>query len=345
MSNILEHARASRAFEDCKSALREVGCDVCDVDNIDDVATTIRKQCVTGPNAVINASLMSGPGIKIVPVDRKGYKISANDEAVLTSDINDDMTKGMSIHKSLWIIANQLLPKAFKQAAAAPAIVDIELVKSSYDGIDYYDNKAFGREGSGTKTGLHPNEWYLKVTTFSQREPLYMCCSPLIADIRKSFLHEARHMCGCMINEAIKKHEHSAYHQIQDVVPPCHPHHPHHPHKPTNKPDESFGGFDDDPGFTYPDTPVPPVDDDPECPPCNEDETPGGTPVVPGPDVPNTSENVWEVEDEDGNVVGTVPGDSQNTWEVEDEDGNVVDTVPGDPQPQSLEDFIDELKA
>ncbi len=270
---LLEHARQNRAFADCKSALREVGCDVCDVDDMDDVAKKIRNELCAGPQAVINAVLASGPGIKVTPIDRKGYKISANDGAIITRDLGKEFPAGTTIAKVLYAILNDVIPTATKEASAAPAIVDLEFIRAPYDGIDYYDNKAFGREGSGQKNGLHPGEWYLKVTTFAQREPIYASLGAFIADIKDCFMKDVRHMVGHMIDSAMQNHKESSYHHSDVIlgpgscppididpgflVPPCRPHHPHHdpgflvppcrPHHPHH--DHGFGGFDPDEGF------------------------------------------------------------------------------------------------
>ena len=190
--NILEQVRSNRAFDDCKSALREIGCPICDVNDVTDIADTIRKHCCTGPNAVINATLCAGPGIKVTPIERRGYKISADDRAEIHHDIDDDIRKGSSINKALRVVVNEKIPAAIKEAVQSPVISEPELVKVPCDGIDYYNNPFFGREGSGRKTGLHRDAWYIRIYTIAAKEPLYVDMCPMVCDLKQDILAELR---------------------------------------------------------------------------------------------------------------------------------------------------------
>ena len=227
MSNILEAVTAQRNAADVKSALREIGCDVSGMDDLSDVAKIIREQCVTGPNAVINAKLMSGPGVKITPVDRKGYKISANSDAVLVGDLTDNLPAGTSLHKVLFQIVNKMIPDAVRQAAGTPSILSMEIFKAPYDGVDFYDNRAFGAQGQGRRAGLHPDEWYLKVYLYAQREPLYVSFGQLMMDFRKQLMNEVHHMVDHMIREAIREHLQRSPHHVVEVPVPTPPRHDH----------------------------------------------------------------------------------------------------------------------
>lgn len=248
MSNILEAVTAQRNAADVKSALREIGCDVSGMDDLSDVAKIIREQCVTGPNAVINAKLMSGPGVKITPIDRKGYKISANSDAVLVGDLTDNLPAGTSMHKVLFQIINKMIPDAVRQAAGTPSILSMEIFKAPYDGVDFYDNRAFGAQGQGRRAGLHPDEWYLKVYLYAQREPLYVSFGQLMMDFRKQLMNEVHHMVDHMIREAIREHlQRSPHHVVEVPVPPHH----HGPHGPW---------YDDKPGRLCPPPPHRPED-------------------------------------------------------------------------------------
>lgn len=256
MSNILEYATSAKALQDIKSALREIGCDTGDVDDITDVAKVIRNQAVSGPQAVINASLASGPGIKITPIDRKGYRISANSGAELKEDINSDLPKGTTIHKALFDIVNRQIPEATIKASQSPAIVGVEVFKAPYDGVDYYDNHAFGRKGQGRKSGLHPDDWYVKIYLYAQVEPLYVSLGPAMEEMKREILSECKHMVDDISREvmdkALAKHIRDFHDSILGPVP-----HPHHPHKPC-PPKPSFNDYDCcDPGFFKP---LPPLD-------------------------------------------------------------------------------------
>lgn len=203
MSNILQYASANKALGDIKRSLESVGCDICDVESLTDVSKAIRDQLVTGPNAVINASLVSGPGIKISPIDRKGYKISANDTAVLSQDISSSLPKGMSIHKAMFDIVNKIIPAAALEAAYAPSVLDVSFVKVPYDGCDYYPLQ--GQHGNGRKAGLRPNTWYVRITLNSQSEPMYVDMGNVIAEMRNELLCEALHMVDARITKALGK--------------------------------------------------------------------------------------------------------------------------------------------
>ena len=201
MSNILQYASANKALSDIKRSLESVGCDICDVESLTDVSKAIRDQLVTGPNAVINASLVSGPGIKISPIDRKGYKISADDTAVLSQDISSSLPKGMSIHKAMFDIVNKIIPAAALEAAYAPSVLDVSFVKVPYDGCDYYPLQS--QHGNGRKAGLRPNTWYVRITLNSQSEPMYVDMGNVIAEMRNELLCEALHMVDARIAKAM----------------------------------------------------------------------------------------------------------------------------------------------
>ena len=203
MSNILQYASANKALSDIKRSLESVGCDICDVESLTDVSKAIRDQLVTGPNAVINASLVSGPGIKISPIDRKGYKISADDTAVLSQDISSSLPKGMSIHKAMFDIVNKIIPAAALEAAYAPSVLDVSFVKVPYDGCDYYPLQS--QHGNGRKAGLRPNTWYVRITLNSQSEPMYVDMGNVIAEMRNELLCEALHMVDARIAKALGK--------------------------------------------------------------------------------------------------------------------------------------------
>lgn len=203
MSNILQYASANKALGDIKRSLESVGCDICDVESLTDVSKAIRDQLVTGPNAVINASLVSGPGIKISPIDRKGYKISADDTAVLSQDISSSLPKGMSIHKAMFDIVNKIIPAAALEAAYAPSVLDVTFVKVPYDGCDYYPLQS--QHGNGRKAGLRPNTWYVRITLNSQSEPMYVDMGNVIAEMRNELLCEALHMVDARIAKALGK--------------------------------------------------------------------------------------------------------------------------------------------
>lgn len=203
MSNILQYASANKALGDIKRSLESVGCDICDVESLTDVSKAIRDQLVTGPNAVINASLVSGPGIKISPIDRKGYKISADDTAMLSQDISSGLPKGMSIHKAMFDIVNKIIPAAALEAAYAPSVLDVTFVKVPYDGCDYYPLQS--QHGNGRKAGLRPNTWYVRITLNSQSEPMYVDMGNVIAEMRDELLCEALHMVDARIAKALGK--------------------------------------------------------------------------------------------------------------------------------------------
>lgn len=207
MPNILEHAQSSRALRDIKCALRDVGCNSCEVEDLYDVASAIKKHLSANPPAVVNASLTAGPGIKVTPVDRRGYKISANDEALLSADVCDTLPKGTSVNKALHTIVNRMIPAVYKKAVRTPHVYDIEVFKAPYDGLDFYTNKAFGR--NGRKSGLIPDSWYVKIITTSALEPIYINLGPAMEDMKREILCECQHMVAGMIADALTEYDHT----------------------------------------------------------------------------------------------------------------------------------------
>lgn len=202
---LIDNVKESRSMKDIKSALAEIGVDVNSISNLEDVATAIRG-CNAGPQVVVNGTLSGGHGIKVTPQDRKGYKISGNSDIILTQDLNNKIQSGTTVTKALYNIVNHEIPKAMSEAIHAPFIGGIEFFKAECDGIDYYDNKAFGKEGKGRKSGLRPYAWYLKIYTQSQYEPIYVDFGPFIESIRKDFLKDAAHQTESMIEMAFASH-------------------------------------------------------------------------------------------------------------------------------------------
>ena len=242
MSTLLDNIKESRSMNDVKSALAEIGVDISNINDLEDVASAIRK-CNSGPQVVVNAALTAGKGIKVTPIDRKGYKISANSDAVLTQDICRGLQAGTTVQKALAHIIHDEIPHAMKEAIQAPAIVDIEIFKAEPDGVDYYDNKAFGRKGQGRKTGLRPFNWYMKIYTPGQCEPIYIDLGVFVAGLRDEFLHAAAHQTERIVND------------ILNGKKPGH----HHPHRPPHKHPEIDWDDDDDSD-----------EDDNDCPVCSD---------------------------------------------------------------------------
>lgn len=254
----MNHMQTSRAVNDIKDALKDIGCDVSSVDGMNDLAEIIRKDCLAGP--VVNAVLEAGPGVRIVPMGKKGYKISATSGATLEADLTDDFLKGTAIQKVLHYILYHAIPCATKAAASAPSVVRMDLIKLSYDGVDYYENPAFGPKGQGRRSGLTPNGWYLRLFTHQMKEPFYTDLSPLISATVDGFKAEVSKLIDRKIDMAMKRHIESLHKpNVGPECPHCDQHcgcdhncgscsHPgdchHHHHKPCPKPDT-----DVDPGF------------------------------------------------------------------------------------------------
>jgi hypothetical protein len=249
-SNLLEHARTNAAFSSIKAALHEIGVDVSSVDDLEDAAKAIRSECVTGPNAVVNATISGGTGIRVVPVDRKGYKISSTADGLLTADIDNNLKRGSSVQKALTYIIRDKIPAAISEAIATPAIVSIETFKAESDGVDFYENRAYGAKGKGRKSGLHPYEWYLKIYTISSVEPLYVGLGNMLEDVKHDIFCDLAHMVDRQIQEAIKQHINKSHGGFVKRPRPVRP----APLHPTL--DESYGGNADDDVFTV-DTELP----------------------------------------------------------------------------------------
>ena len=241
----MNHMQTSRAVNDIKDALKDIGCDVSSVDGMNDLAEIIRKDCLAGP--VVNAVLEAGPGVRIVPMGKKGYKISATSGATLEADLTDDFLKGTAIQKVLHYILYHAIPCATKAAASAPSIVRMDLIKLSYDGVDYYENPAFGPKGQGRRSGLTPNGWYLRLFTHQMKEPFYTDLSPLISATVDGFKVEVSKVIDRKIDMAMKRHIESLHKPNERPEYPGCDHNcgcGHHHHKPCPKPDT-----DVDPGF------------------------------------------------------------------------------------------------
>lgn len=257
MSDIMNHMQTARATGDIKSALREIGCDVSKMDSISDAAQIIRNECVSGPNAVVNATLDAGAGIRIIPIGRKGYKISSTSGSILETDLAEELPKGTTVHKVLHSILYKAIPAAMKKAAAAPSIVRIDLIKMSYDGVDYYENPAFSPKGQGRRSGLTPGAWYIRLFTAQMKEPFYLDLNPMLGEMKKSILMETRRMMESYVAHVMENHLEADHHRFDPPRPPHHDHdcdcdcgHHHHPCHPCHHPvDRNQNGFCDNCGF------------------------------------------------------------------------------------------------
>ena len=267
--NLLDHARENRDMNTLKQAFKAIGCD-CDFNDMDGAAEAIRK--LSTVPTVVNAALMPGPGVKVTPIERKGYKLSANDEAQLVADISEKFRKGTSIHDVLKGIVHHEIPKAMKHAIRAPRVSDITVFKVYDDGIDYYDNPYFGPKGQGRKSGLQPCAWYIKLYTVAQVEPLYVCLSPMVEDLRREILLETRREADKAIEAAIHKLSHElGLHPIPWPGCGC-------DHKPEHKPGH---------GHHRPEKPVKPVEP-------IEPEDPGNSPIEPEEPTETTGPIIYE---------------------------------------------------
>ena len=204
--SIVDAANLERDCREIKRALEDIGCPVCDADTIKDLPDIIRKKCHHGPQQVLNAVIEPGAGIKVKQIPGKGYKISADDRAELTRDLSPELCAGLSVGKALFQIVNRIIPEGNKEAAVAPNIVDVDFIKSSYAGDDMYCNRFFAERGRGRKTGLRPDEWYLKITVVSQVEPIYVCMGALLLDVKEDIYKNTHRMCDNMIRRAFKEH-------------------------------------------------------------------------------------------------------------------------------------------
>ena len=253
MSNILDTVRDSSYMQTLKDILINKGCPLCGNEDLSDICDIIEDQMSCTCDPVVNAILAQGPGIKITPFDRKGYKISATDEALLSSDISERLPQGMTVHKALFDIVNKQIPCAMRRAAAAPAIVDIEIFRAEADGIDYYDNKAFPRKGQGRRAGLHPYNWYMRIYLFAQAEPMYIDLGMLVETIKSEAIARAKKNTMRMIDQAMTDHL-RRYHNVFDDDSGCGcggcgcGDDPINPEDPTDPDDPGTGGDPDEPG-------------------------------------------------------------------------------------------------
>lgn len=196
MSTIISKLNAQKSFDELRAALEHAGCDICAARTLDDLKKVIDDQVVAGAEVVVSGSLIQGPGMKITQIDKSGYRLQATGEAPVTCDIDGTHPTGTPVQKVLFDIVNSMIPKTLQDAIQAPSINNVMLLKSHADGIDYYQNKAFGREGAGRKSGLQPNTWYLRLDLHSQVEPLYVSLLPLTEDIKASIKDDILHELG-----------------------------------------------------------------------------------------------------------------------------------------------------
>ena len=105
-----------------------------------------------------------------------------------------DIDAGATVQDALNYLATKAIPGAERNAAKAPHIVGVEYVKIPHDGCDYYDNKAYGELWGRSKDWSCPPYVVSQAALFSQVEPVYVSCGPLMSDLKREIMEEMRRM-------------------------------------------------------------------------------------------------------------------------------------------------------
>jgi hypothetical protein len=294
--------------------------------------------------------------VRVVPIERKGYKLSSTSDGVLTDDIDGKLRKGSTIQKALSYIVNDKIPAALSEAIATPAIVSVETFKAEADGLDFYENRAYGHKGKGRKSGLHPYEWYLKIYTISSVEPIYVGLGNMLEDFKRELVCDLSHILTRQMEDLIREHllrSHGGYskrpHRKPEPTQPLRPVLP--------EPDESYGGndSDDDDYLVDTDTDTDTGSNDTWCDICDPDNTSGTTkPTGPTCDFCSGEDETYGGNDSDSDDLFNV--DSEDTDVDVDDDTLEGSTNPSedfgldgdsdiDIDDETLEDFINKLNS
>ena len=180
MASLLEHVMINKLSDELNEAITSVGGDTSSASGPNDYPGIIRDQLTLKGGTSEVGVLKEGDGITVEKISG-GYQISSNSNSILISDLNiphnidddsniDIIPAGTTIQKTFETLFEDILP-------TLPSIISGDVIKASIDGTDNYKNPNF--PGIGVKSGLEPQELYIRIFIASQQEPIYIDCSLL----------------------------------------------------------------------------------------------------------------------------------------------------------------------
>lgn len=180
MASLLEHVMINKLSDELNEAITSVGGDTSSASGPKDYPGIIRDQLTLKGGTSEVGVLKEGDGITVKKISG-GYQISSNSNSILISDLNiphnvdndsniDIIPAGTTIQETFEKLFGDILP-------TLPSIISGDVIKASIDGTDNYKNPNF--PGIGIKSGLEPQELYIRIFIASQQEPIYINCSQL----------------------------------------------------------------------------------------------------------------------------------------------------------------------
>lgn len=174
MNNIVEQTAINKIITNIDEAITDVGGDTSKAEKPCDYSDIIREQLVVKGGELPIGELAEGPGIVISKKDNI-YTIAATGEALTTIPLSptypndEDIPAGTPIQDILVRLFDVILP-------SIPSLLKGDIITAASNGTDQYNHPKFG---DGITSGLNPNEKYIRMFIFSQKEPIYINCQGL----------------------------------------------------------------------------------------------------------------------------------------------------------------------
>lgn len=173
-NNLMDHVMMNKLDDELSEAIQSVGGDVSKAKGPWDYAEIIKSQLSAKGNSgsFPSMDIKLGPGLKIEEVNNEKY-ILATSEALTTCTINpptdDDMQSigevinaGTPIQTVLEKLFYEILPNM-------PSLYGGDIIKAQSNGSDVYNG--------GVRTGLAPNNVYMRLFVSGRKEPVYISLS------------------------------------------------------------------------------------------------------------------------------------------------------------------------
>lgn len=179
MASLLEHVMLNKLSEEINDAINDVGGDTSNISGPMDYPDIIRDQ-LSAKGATEVGVLKAGEGVTIKKISG-GYEISSNAGGTILKDLHtphnidsdpneDIIPAGSTIQYTLGRLFDDVLP-------TLPSVLEGDVIVASSQGSDPYTNPNYPTPS--VKTGLVPNNTYIRIFIASQQEPVYINCETL----------------------------------------------------------------------------------------------------------------------------------------------------------------------
>lgn len=171
--NLVDKVIMNNFVDSIDEAIKDVGGDTSQVENVCDYPDIIREQLVAG-YGTSDINLVEGDGINI---EKNGvnYTFSSDSSGKLINSLTFKdivINKDKSIQYALDTLFNNVLP-------IIPSVLSGDVIMSTDNGTDQYQHPNGDPEVIKLKKNLTPNTLYMRIFIVSQEEPIYIDLSKI----------------------------------------------------------------------------------------------------------------------------------------------------------------------